>query len=339
MRIARRLGMAAAILGGLALAAHSVWWWIAARAVEDGVQAWIVDQQARGVRIEHAGLSVGGWPLAIRASADRPVIERPGLSWSGERLTAEASPYDVSVITVSLPGTHRLRMSDAAGATSELTARAGGAGTVTLAGSGEPLATALTFTDLLLTPPAGGATPFRRLDVAASRPALPPASHQDTGLTVSLAASDITLTGGAAESLGATMQRATLALRVQGHPPPLHRTAIAAWSRDGGTVEIDAADLGWGPLNVALAGTLALDAGLQPTAAMSAEVRGAEQTLSAFQNRLRPNQVTAARTVLAMLSRPPEGGGPPVLRAPLTIQNGGVYVGPLKVAPMPHIPW
>ena len=120
--------------------------------------------------------------------------------------------------------------------------------------------------------------------------------------------------------------------------PQIHPEALAAWSQGGGTVEVDSAALDWGPLKLAMNGTLALDRDLQPTAAMTAEVRGAAQTLSALQDQLKPNELNIARTVVAMLARP-DGDGEPVIKAPLTIQHRGLFVGPLKLAPVPVIQW
>ncbi|NYZ15357.1 DUF2125 domain-containing protein [Azospirillum sp. RWY-5-1] len=329
------------ILAGLAafaLAGYTVWWWIAAHAVERGIADWMEQQRRQGALVAYGALDMGGWPFALHATVTEPAYEGHGVAWSGSRLTAEAKPWDFSVIDLAFDGTHRLSLS-ADEATKVTLKAAGGTGRVTMGPDGQPRSLALDVTDLAVMPAAGEPMTVARLDLAGARPALPPASHQDTGLTVTLAAGGLRLPGPAPDGLGPQVQRVDASLRVQGRPPMPERPAIAAWSRDGGVVEVDRLGIDWGPLSMAVNGTVALDARLQPLAAMTAEIQGAEQALTAVQERLRPNQLAAARSILAMLSRPPEGGGPPVIKAPLSVQDGWLYVGPLKVAPVPRLPW
>lgn len=330
-----------AILAGvaaIALAGYTAWWWIAARAVERGIADWMEQQRRHGALVDHGGLEMGGWPFALRATATDPAYEGHGVAWSGSRLTAVAKPWDFSAIDLAFDGTHRLSLS-ADEATKVTLKAAGGTGRVTIGPDGQPRSLALDFTDLAVMPAAGEPVTVARLDVAGTRPPAPPDSHRDTGLTVTLAAGGLRLPGPAPDGLGPHVQRVNAALRVQGRPPMPERPSIAAWSRDGGVVEVDRLGIDWGPLTMAVNGTVALDAQLQPLAAMTAEIQGAEQALTAVEERLRPNQLAAARSILAMLSRPPEGGGQPVIKAPLSVQNGWVYIGPLKVAPVPRLPW
>jgi hypothetical protein len=39
------------------------------------------------------------------------------------------------------------------------------------------------------------------------------------------------------------------------------------------------------------------------------------------------------------MSKPAEDGRPPTARLPITIQDGFLFVGPLKLAQMPRIVW
>ena len=52
-----------------------------------------------------------------------------------------------------------------------------------------------------------------------------------------------------------------------------------------------------------------------------------------------PNQATGAKIALAAMSKPGDDGGPPAAKLPITIQDGFLFVGPLKLAQMPRIVW
>ena len=206
--------------------------------------------------------------------------------------------------------------------------------------NGTPLEGQLVFPGATLAPEVPGRPVFTAagLELTLTQPPEPPADHKETGLGATLTATDVQLPGAPPAGLGSVVHRLSVALRVQGRPPQIRPEDLAAWSRDGGTVEVDRAALDWGPLKLAVNGTLALDKDLQPMGAMTAEVRGAAQALTALQDQLKPNEMNIARSVVGMLARPDEDGQP-VIKAPLTIQYRGLFVGPLKVAAVPVIQW
>jgi len=338
MPLRKRLTIAALILAALALAAWTTAWWIVAGAVERGILAWADAQRAQGGIVEYRDLAVGGFPLKVRATAGDVRVAARGLDWRGKGVVAEAPLWQPSRIEVTLPGDQRLEVTPKGGPALDIATGNGGVGSV-LVDKGKPLEGTFTFSGVTLAPDTPGRPTFKAagLDVALTQPAEPPADHQQTGLGLTLTAHELALPG-APPALGSVVRRATTALRVQGRPPQIDPDSLAAWSRDGGTVEVDSAMLDWGPLKLALNGTLALDNELQPLAAMTAEVRGAQQVLAAMQDQLKPNEVNVARSVVALLARPDENGEP-VIKAPVTVQQRGLFVGPLKVAAVPVIRW
>jgi hypothetical protein len=52
-----------------------------------------------------------------------------------------------------------------------------------------------------------------------------------------------------------------------------------------------------------------------------------------------PGEATAAKIALAAMVKPGADGGPPAAQVPLTIQDGCLFAGPLKLAAMPRIVW
>lgn len=331
------------VVPGVLLLVAAGWaaaWWFAAAAVERGIHAWIEDQRAMGNVVELRALTMGGFPLSIRATAEEATVGLQGVEWSGGTIVAEAPVWAPKRIALTLPGEQHLRVSPAGSVPVALTARGGGTGRVTIGDAGRPLEAVIALSDVTATPALVGVAPatIAALDVTLSQPAEPPASSHETGLAIVLGARDVRLPPGAHNPFGAPVETAYATLRVQGRPPAPEPDSLSAWSREGGTVEVDSLDVAWGPLKLALNGTLALDRDLQPQAAMTARVRGAQEALTALQGHFRPNELNMARAVVGMLARPDESGEP-VVTAPVTIQSRAVFLGPLKVAAVPLIRW
>ena len=63
------------------------------------------------------------------------------------------------------------------------------------------------------------------------------------------------------------------------------------------------------------------------------------RSLAAAFTRLRPNDAAMAKVALGLLSRRKTADGQPIVDTPLTAQDGWVYIGPIRLAPVPRIPW
>ncbi|ANC91824.2 DUF2125 domain-containing protein [Azospirillum humicireducens] len=317
---------------------YSLWWWQAARAVRGGLEDWVAAQRDNGAVVEHGGLSVGGFPFALRAELEKPHLATRGAEWQGARLVAEAAPWNPTRIALTFPGEQRLSVVQPGQPPIDILAPQGGNGDVTMRMSGTLERLALRFTGLTAQV-AGQSVPVAALDVGAAQPDQPPAERTTAGLTVTLSADGLTLPDGMPPTLGREVKRTELTLRVMGAPPRPEPASLSAWSRNGGTVEVDRLALDWGPLGAVLSGTLALDAQLQPQAALTAEIRGAPAILDAVKPMMRPNEAAIARTVLTMLARPTGPNGEPVVTAPVTVQDRALFVGPLRVAALPRVVW
>jgi hypothetical protein len=117
--------------------------------------------------------------------------------------------------------------------------------------------------------------------------------------------------------------------------------SLAAWRDAGGVLQIQKLVANWGPLAIAAEGTLALDGQMQPLFAGTATVRGYSEAIDALvQARMMdPGGATGAKIALAAMAKPSDDGGPPAAKLPLTIQDGFLFVGPLRLAQMPRIVW
>lgn len=317
-----------------AVACVSVWWWISASTVRTGIENWIGRQQADGVQVTHAGLRIRGWPFKVRAEAADPRIIGSGFDWNGASIAAEAPLWDFSVIDIALPGRQQLKLGGVS-----LSTAAGGGGRLVSAPNGRPILLDLSLTEVAAQTPSLPAMPAGRIDIAARQPASPPLSYRDAGLTLSVTVDSIRVPGSAPRNFTEDIQRAVVQLRVMGQPERIDRSGLEAWSNDGGVVELDKLGLDWGPLSIDINGTLALDGRLQPMAAITAVVKGATAAVDAFGDRLPPKETATIRSVVTAMSRPPEGGGEPVLQAPLTVQDRALFLGPFRLFRLPAVEW
>jgi hypothetical protein len=171
-------------------------------------------------------------------------------------------------------------------------------------------------------------------------PAHAVASHLETWLSASLSLAGVTLPQ-AVPPLGDTIDRLAAAVAVKGTiPDGPHRAALAAWRDDGGTLEVASLDLAWGNLRLGAKGTLALDAALQPVGALTALIRGYNDIIDALvaAGSVRAGDAALAKLALGLLAK--EGpDGTYEISAPLTLQNGYVFLGPARLARLPVSTW
>ena len=97
----------------------------------------------------------------------------------------------------------------------------------------------------------------------------------------------------------------------------------------------------WGPLAAAGDGTITFDQDMQPLAAGTLRVAGLGETLDLLSNAglIATGQATIAQVMFGAVAQPPAGGGRPQVKLPLTVQDGFVYIGPIKLAPLPPLDW
>jgi hypothetical protein len=116
--------------------------------------------------------------------------------------------------------------------------------------------------------------------------------------------------------------------------------ALAAWRDDGGTIELQSIDLGWGALSLTADGTLALDKALQPLGAFSARIRGFDTILDALtaSGAIKPNDAALARLGLSMMAQR-GADGTPQLKIPVTVQEDAVFLGPARLVKLSKLTW
>ncbi len=98
--------------------------------------------------------------------------------------------------------------------------------------------------------------------------------------------------------------------------------------------------LRWDALDISANGTGALDARLQPIAALSATVEGQDAIVDAAVGNsvMSAQNGDLAKMVLGLLAKPGPDGQKQIT-APLTVQDNRLYLGPATVARVPVINW
>jgi hypothetical protein len=185
-------------------------------------------------------------------------------------------------------------------------------------------------------------SPYRvaRAEFEAVLPGHPAPDHRTIWLPAALRVSRLTLPSGVAK-FGDVIEELRLRAAVKGTiPGGKRRAALATWRDRGGTVEIEALGLDWGPLAVNGAGTLALDAELQPIGALTAKVQGYGEIVDALaaSGALKAGDAALAKVGLGLLAKP-AGNGRPEIATPVTLQNGQLFLGPIRIADLPRFTW
>lgn len=338
------IGLGTAVL--LLTAAYTAYWFSAARELRDAAERWREQRLALGEIVTWQDVTVGGFPVWLRATATTTLWARGegerAWSWEASQVEATVRPWQFRQVNLELKGAHRIAWTEGGDRTAydvsadRLTALLDIA-TGKIAGADIDLA------GLRLDGgPALGIWSLEAGTASIRRPLLPPADHLGASWTLSLDGKGLGLPDLPAQPLGNRVGRAALDANILGDIPvgPLD-VGLAEWRDDGGTLEVKRLQLDWGPLAVQGDGTLALDGALQPIGAFSAQAQGFLETLDVLrrQGLVEPQAALAARLALGVLSRPSTGGGPPTLNLPISIQNRTVFAGPVAVVRLNPIRW
>jgi hypothetical protein len=323
-----------------------------------------VERRELGHEIIYGDLEVEGFPFALRlVLREASYVLNPkgeGWAWHGGDMGVTLRLWDPGHLEFSIHGTHRLTYAVAAGGWHTATLRAGGAvGMVGLDGESLPWAGFLDAEGLEIIPREGAPPivlrhfhfdlrrrPSSEEAMTGSETAWLPAplvpAHEAPLLQAAFILEGLRLPDEAAQPFGSEVGLVQgridlLGTLLEGTP----RRAAEAWRDSGGTVELAGLVLRWGDLDISGDGTLALDGELQPTGAMTLSVQGFGTVIDTLVSRgvIRPGPAATARIILDLMARIPKEGRAPVLKAPFSIQNRKLFVGPVRLAELPAIVW
>ncbi len=344
----RPLFIVPAILAVVVAAWSGAWFYLAGR-IQSGFETWVETQRENGIEVEYGLAAVSGYPWRWRMRIDGPVARNAApvaWAWQGESILADLLPWRLDRIALTFPGLHRLSISRD-GAILPLAARADSPlGELRLGAEGQVTAMGLALGGLEVALGRGVDIPERvRADHAGLTVLMPPPSpdrppHLSPSLEVVLAAERVTFPDGLGGVLGATIGVVGVDASLMGAIPPGRAgQGLQAWRDDGGTVELKSLRLVWGKLDLAMNGTLALDAEMRPLGGLTAVIRGYAETVDVLVARglLRANQAAAAKIVFGLMARTPPEGGPPQINVPVAAQDGTLSLAGFPIAALPAL--
>lgn len=343
---------------------YAVLWFTGAHALRDTAETWIAERRAAGWTIRHGGLDMGGFPLKIRVRLPDAVLVAPPESggWTARMaaLDIAARAWSPFTAVVSPLGPVDLDLGRPAGRWQVAAERFQATAETDSGGRLEGLSLDLAEVRAVpasalnedgTVPDDAPAATLDRLTAVLSQPessssvfeeASEPAEKASYALSVD--GSGLALPPSVPAPLGPAWQDLELTARMVGTLPEDQgmRESLMAWRDEGGVIEIERLYINWAPLEIAIAGTLALDGRLQPVGALSTHVRGFFQAIERLEDQgiVRARDATMARVVLGtMASNAPQRQGGPVLTLPMTLQGRQLSMGPVALLELPLIKW
>lgn len=342
-----RMLLGALLLGAVVVALHALAWrWLGGQ-MEDGLRGWARSQRAAGWHVSYDPPRRGGWPFSVSLEVPQFRVQGPAsfaegeLEWAVPELVLRVAPPLIDRLIAEPRGAQRLRL-----------------GEVEIPYAADRLEFVVPFEP-------GAAV--RQIDIVAERlragtPEGPAelrefqahietrgsATEAEAALAMTLSASGFDLPTGllrlpAVAALGRRVDAVSADLSVSG--PILFSDSLAAraeaWREGGGTLELRDAGLRWGAAEGALRMTLTLDDTMQPMGAGQVQLAGAGDVLRALvaAGAIAPRVGTAAQAAAALLARPPEGGGPPRIDLPVTLEDRRLGVGPIRLLRFAPVTW
>lgn len=310
------------------------------RQLGSSVTSWILQRNAEGYIVDVDIVPTGGSFATVMQQLNNAVITAPGNAWELRlpRLVIAVDTWDPFGVDFAFYGQTKLRYEDS-GQPREITASFDR----DLAGfrynpSGQITAAHLFLLGATLRGPVG-IRPELLDGVVRFHPDAP-IDHDGKSVEFNLRLEDTRILYPAGLPLGQLLSRANVDAYVTG-PLGSGRPSqvLATWRDAGGVLQVKELIANWGPLALTSDGTLALDQQLQPIGAFTAVVRGFNEAVDAAveARMMTPNQGTAAKLWLNARAEKDEGGLK--VKLPLTIQDGFVSMGPIKLAQVPRIAW
>lgn len=335
------------MIGGVVFLALAVgysgyWFWLA-QTFERNLALWIEQQRAMGYRISYSASEARGFPLWIQLSLNDLLIESHSYqsSWRVRKSDFRASLAPWSPLTLRIAhgfqdATYTVDW-DKGPRTIEIDVPFGKA-EINLAADGGIPAFDVRGGHVFVYEHGQEAAMIHGLEGRVAPLNVASSLPSSTEFSVIVTHADVYEL--AQSPFGTEIADAEISGRVVGTIPATGLgAALDSWRNSGGTVELTRIAGRWGPLGINADGTLALDERLQPIGAFTAEVRGFNEAIDAAVTAglMTPNQGTAAKVWLNARAENDDSGFKVTL--PLTVQDGVVSTGSIKLAQMPDIKW
>ena len=328
----------------LAIIAYTIYWFVLAGQIERGIAKWADARRADGMVVEYNSLEVTGFPLRMQPQATNVRIagpgQNPGWQWRSTLLTGNVLPYNINHIVLGAPQPQDVSLRINGGALEQyhlepqraqasLKLKHGKLARMDLDIEGGTVQGGR-FKEATLTL---GRVQVHTRDAKNGEVATE-GLQSPTLFDISLKLENLDYPGFANSALGAHLTRLALTAAVEGVWPTEKGVAgIRQWRDAGGVAQLKAAEIDWGPLKLNAAGTLALDAQDRLIGSLTANLLGYEGLIKGLQGagQLNKDEARAANTGLGVIAMA-AGGKDGELTLPMVLQNGEMFVGPLRIA-------
>jgi hypothetical protein len=315
---------------------YTGYWFTVAHSLQGALEPWAESQRAHGFAVAWRTADIEGFPFAIRlrlTDATWQAAQPFPYSAHGAVLVLDAAPWNLRRWHFDAPqGVAAEEFVGAVGMSAgavDGTVQDGDDGTVIalkaepVTGSGAATGAAASSLDLRLTLP--GRTPQ---------------SDRDPFVSLDARLADVSVPQ-APPPFSQRFDALSLKTTVRGPIPaaPLP-SALTRWRDAGGALDIESAHVAWDKTKVDIDGTLALDGAMQPEGALTATITGGDTIIDAIvaAGGLDPRYAGVAKSVLRAVAEPNPDGSE-TLHVPMSLQDQRVYIGPARVAALPHFTW
>lgn len=286
---------------GLALilgGAYTGYWFFVAAKLQAGIEAWVAEQRASGIGLTFADGGIGGYPLAFRRNFGAASIDVPG--------TSPLSLSMGSLVAEIRPWN-----------INQVAFVAGGL-------------------DVTI-----GADTYRADEAQGDVdiPKAPPVDYHQPFLGFTVSAGNLTLPSGRRAVTAGPIERVLLKGAIMGPVPAAADLvqALSGWASAGGVLELKTFAFKQAPLEATGEGTLALDEALQPLGALTVRAYGVAETVDLLtsDDLLDARSAKTAKIMVEGLAKADDAGKPRVDLS-LSLQQGYLWLGPLRLAKLPR---
>ena len=332
-------------IGAVLFAGYYFAWNYGAGIMRTEVDRFIGEQRSAGMIAEHGEVEIEGFPFLLRADIPQPVYADPAAGWRWEAgaLSVDTLPLNPTRLILSPAGTQYVTTQQAGRTTKWLIEAE-----MTKASLSET-ETGLELRGLTATPVEGqSALPLTSLKIGLLRNNTRLTDNADTGI-----ANDIGSLGFEAQKVAVTLpdnQQLTItyfdtsltgtALEAL-QSPSTGETSLESWRREGGTLMIEDMRLivddetALPPTQLRASGTLFIDPQDYLAGQLSLAVKDHKALMSVLSDAgLLPEQIR--ENLLPMLDNMAEAVNGE-MKVNLSLRNGGLYFGPVRVGNMQKI--